>query len=118
MYRLTAGVLLVLLLVSVIAPVALAASAPLQACCTRKCCAGKAPHTHPSSERSFDTPACCHQDCGCSFTVSLWAELATPVSVGSACPSAVLPPDSRLLSWGKLQDASHSVRGPPLSSIA
>ncbi len=119
MHRLTARLLLVLLLVSVFAPVALAASTPPQtACCLRNCCRGKAVCRHTSADPSFDIPSRCDQDCSRSVIVSIWAELSLPVSVGATCPLSLLSSASRLLAPSKERDASHSGRGPPQTSIA
>lgn len=73
MHRLTARVLLILLLVGTLAPVALAISAPsLHACCMRKPMRGAAT---PNAEFYAPRPCCGHHCCP-TLTVSHWAHAA------------------------------------------
>jgi hypothetical protein len=75
MHRLTARILLSLLLVSAFAPVALAFSAPLP---QHACCVRKAHHCHESAtpesgQRSIGAQDCCNHDCCRAVTTSQWA---------------------------------------------
>jgi hypothetical protein len=119
MHGLTARLLLILSLVSVLSPVGLAASAaPQQTCCVRKCCKGKASHNHESSNLALQAPACCQQNCRCSLPVSQCAGVALRATSVASHPSSILLPEMSSLLGVKERHAAHSVRGPPTSSIA
>lgn len=120
MHHVTARALLVLLLGSVIAPVASATLQPAQPqfCCARKCCRGKPAHTLPAPDRTVEAPPCSRQDCSRALTGSLWAELPLPVSPEAVRPSAILPPDFSRHQLGKEPYATRDVRGPPPLSLA
>lgn len=113
MYRLTARLLLILLLVGTFAPVALAISAPPpHACCMRKM------HSHDSPETEFRALDCGSHDCCRPLTTSHAAQLrpqpsahATPVS---AALLLLLPPADATADVG----TAHSGRAPPSFSIA
>src|SRR5580692_9390779 len=87
MHRLTARLLLVLLLVGVFVPVALAISAtPAHACCMRK-----PMHGRPSHDAEFQgPPGCCQHDCCRPLTVSQSAHLTPAVCSQVAPASATL----------------------------
>jgi hypothetical protein len=115
MHRLTARLLLILLLAGIFTPVALALTAPMpHACCMRK------PMHEPGSQDSefHAPPGCCNHDCCRPLTVSQWADLGTGVTTCSSLPAARL--QSRTLPANVLSLMHHvlSVRGPPQFSIA
>src|SRR5690349_9973443 len=114
MRRLTARILLVLLLVGVFAPAALAIASPApHACCMRKPLNRQTPH-----EAQFNTPGCCSHNCCGPLTVSPWAQ--TKPSRGSAVNprSASLLSELRPLLRTLDRHDGHSGRAPPSSSIA
>ena len=114
MYRLTARLLVVLLLVGVFAPAALAISVPApHACCMRKPMARQTPH-----DAQFNTPACCNHNCCRPLTVSQWAQIRPSRSIRIAAPSAGLLAESRPVRRTAINDDAHSGRAPPFSSIA
>jgi len=114
MHRLTARVLLTLLLVGVFAPLALAISAPApHACCMRKPMSGDAA---PSSQFSA-TPDCCNHDCCRVLTISQWARLVAARSHRSLT-GAELSPQLTTASGGCGAGILHSGRSPPQFSIA
>jgi len=84
MHRATARFLLVLLLVGIFVPVALAISAaPAHACCLRK-----PMHGRPSHDAQFQAPpACCQHDCCRPLTASRGAHL-TSKTCAQATPAA------------------------------
>src|SRR5580693_2506113 len=84
MHRLTARLLLTLMLVGTLAPVALAISAPApHACCMRK-----PMHTHGSNDAEFRAPATrCQHDCCHALTGFRSAQLK-PASVTSVTPAS------------------------------
>src|SRR6516164_9424182 len=85
MHRRTARFLLILLLVGVFAPVALAISAPVpHACCLRK-----AMHDHASHNAAFQSlPGCCQHDCCHPVPVSQWARLSPRANTTVALAAA------------------------------
>jgi hypothetical protein len=115
MHRLTARLLLTLLLVGVFVPVALAISAPApHACCMRK-----PMHHHGAHDSEFNAPpACCNHDCCRPLTVSHWAQLRPPADAFVACLAANLPLPAKSVNLTTAVDASHSGRAPPQFSIA
>jgi len=115
MHRLTARSLLVLLLVGVFAPVALAISAPpVHACCMRK-----PMHQPGSHDSTFNTPpGCCQHDCCRPLTVSQWAHV-TPSANALATPAfAILQSDRQAHHFATSLNYAHSGRAPPQFSIA
>ena len=114
MHRLTARLLLILLLVSAFAPLALAISTPEpHACCLRK----------PMREGQRDPeiqsrPDCCRHDCCRPLTVSLWAHFAPQANARVTSTSVPLPSELRLIHRTSSGNRSDSVRAPPQFSIA
>jgi hypothetical protein len=115
MHRLTARLLLVLLLVGVLVPVALAISAtPPHACCRRKPL-----HDRSSHNAEFQAPPeCCQHDCCRPLTVSQWAHI-TPRACAQDTPvSATLKSDRRAIRFATSVSRAHSGRAPPQFPIA
>jgi hypothetical protein len=115
MHRLTAGFVLILLLVSVFAPVALAisASAP-HACCMRK-----PMHDRASHNSEFQTlPGCCQRDCCRPLTVSQWAQISPQPNAQIAPASTTLQSGRRPIYFATTVNRAHSGRAPPQFSIA
>jgi hypothetical protein len=114
MHRLTARLLLILLLVSVFAPVALAISTPApHACCMRKA------HDGDRQDSEFQAPAdCCQHSCCRPLTVSLWAHVQLSTNTHVVPASVPLPSDLGTIHRISRGDRSHFVRGPPQLSIA
>jgi len=111
MHRLTARLLLVLLLVGTFAPVALAISAPLpHACCMRK-----PMHEHGSRSLAAQAADEGHHNCCSPVTTAHWAELESGVHSTVRPPLAFLPPDSHPRLRSNYDAALQPVRGPPLS---
>ena len=110
MYRLTARLLLVLLLVGTLAPVALAISAPPpHACCMRK-----ALHDHGSRSVELQAVGNHHNNCCPPVTTAHWAELGSGINAGTNLLSVNLPPDLPPLFRSNDGNAIHPVRGPPI----
>jgi hypothetical protein len=116
MTRLIARLLLVLSMTGILVPLALAA-APQPACCVRKCCKGKAPHTHESSGASVQGPSCCRQNGVPSLTVSNFATLASSLIVAAYACISLLDEKRASRPYHKFFLASHGVRGPPQSVL-
>jgi len=114
MHRLTARLLLILLLVGVFAPVALAISATApHACCLRKAMHNSSPHN-----TTFHAPAsCCNHDCCRPLTVSHWAELSPPANACAAPAATTLQATLRQARRTTGNDPAHSGRAPPQFSI-
>jgi hypothetical protein len=115
MHRLTARLLLVLLLVGVFAPVALAISAaPAHACCLRKPMHGRASH-----DAEFHAPpGCCQHDCCRSLTVSQWAHLSPPATDQRTLACTSLRSAARPIGFATNVSRIYSGRAPPQLSIA
>jgi hypothetical protein len=115
MHRLTARFVLVLLLVGVFAPVALAISAPApHACCLRK-----PMHDRSSHNSEFNAPpGCCQHDCCRPLTVSQWANLSPAASAQRTAASTTLQSDQRPTHFAADLKNAHSGRAPPQFSIA
>ena len=114
MYRRTASLLLTLMLVGVLAPVALAISAPpLHACCARK------PLHHRGLSAAELRPVSnhCQHDC-CHALAGLRAVSLKPLNHGVNCVSHRLPPPENSPARADLNYSSRFVRGPPQVSIA
>jgi hypothetical protein len=112
MYRLTARLLLTLLLVGIFAPVAMAISAPApHACCLRK------PQHSPHSS-SVRAAKCGNHDCCRTATTANWAQGAPQHDTGLLLPSTSLrldiSPDFRITRF----DIARPVRAPPAPAIA
>jgi hypothetical protein len=115
MHRLTARLLLVLLLVGVFVPVALAISAtPPHACCTRKPMHGRASH-----DAEFQAPpGCCQHDCCRPLTVSQWAHVTPAASVAWMSASRSLRLEQRPIRFASKINSVHCGRAPPQFPIA
>jgi hypothetical protein len=115
MHRAIARLLLVLLLVGVLAPVALAISAaPPHACCLRK-----PMHGRPSHDAQLQALlGCCQHDCCRASTVSQSAHLRSSASrrVRPAC--TILQSGRRSTPLSINVNDAHSGRAPPQFSIA
>jgi len=109
MQRWTARFLLLLLLAGVVAPAALALTAPaMHACCVRQ-----GMRCHSAHEAQFATPACCGHGGRKPLMVSHWAE-SHSLCCGSISPvESGLAPRPRSLAVNAGLDASQSGRAPP-----
>jgi hypothetical protein len=115
MYRLTARFVLILLLVSVFAPVALAISAPA----AHACCLRKPMHDRSTHNSEFNAPlGCCQHDCCRPLTVSQWAHLTPSANLQITSPSATLQSSRRPVCFATIVNSAHSGRSPPQFSIA
>jgi|SRR5580692_4324427 hypothetical protein len=114
MHRLTARLLLILLLVGIFAPVALAISAPApHACCMRK-----PMHERGSNGAELSTiPARCNHDCCHALTVSQSPHLLPSAGTQVATFSTQLPVERTTVNRSDLLQSSHSDRAPPQLSI-
>src|SRR5579863_3170294 len=115
MHRSTARLLLVLLLVGVFTPVALAISAaPAHACCLRK-----PMHGRPSHDAQFEAPpGCCQHDCCRSLTVSRTANLTSKTCTQALSASTILQSERELIRFSASVNHAHSGRAPPQCFIA
>ena len=113
MRKLTARILLTLSLVGVLAPLALAISAPApHACCMRKAHDVDNNHHHIQASAT-----CCNHDCCRTVTVSQWAELS---STGANFAANFTAKREKLAQSSLLptrNDSTHSGRAPPTLSI-
>jgi hypothetical protein len=121
MQRLTARFVLLLLLVSMFAPAALAISQSSTSgcCCARKCCIRK--HRHPTATPSgpqIQSRDRCYNNCRCSLVVPNWAEPSLAALAGASAPSALLASESPSTNQRHGSLRSLSTRGPPPFSIA
>ncbi len=110
MQRWTARLLLILLLVGVLAPVGLAATAPEpHACCKRH-------PMHDAAQHGMEfhaPPSCCNHDCCRSVTVSQWAQ-AKPAAHASFQPSTTTRRSAvQPVHLTSAVDSAHSGRAPP-----
>ena len=114
MHRVTARFVLVLLLVGLFAPVALAISAPApHACCLRK-----PMHDRSCHNSEFNaSPGCCQRDCCRPLTVSQWAHLTPPASAQRTSASTTLQSERRPIHVATPVNDAHSGRAPPQFSI-
>jgi hypothetical protein len=115
MHRQTARLLLVLLLVGVFVPVALAISAtPPHACCMRK-----AMHDRASHNAEFQAPpGCCQHDCCRPLIVSQWAHLTARACAPVTPASATLQSERQAIHYATSVNHAHSGRAPPQFSMA
>jgi hypothetical protein len=115
MHRRTARFVLILLLVGVFAPVALAISAPApHACCLRK-----PMHDRSSHNSEFKAPpGCCQHDCCRPLPVSQWAHLTPPASAQPTPASTTKQSGQRPTPFAVDANSTHSGRAPPKFSIA
>jgi hypothetical protein len=111
MYRLTARLLLVLLLAGTVVPVAMAVSAPApHACCVRK-----PMHDHGSDGREIQAVGGQNHNCCPPVTTAHWAELVSGIDSNTHPVLTYLSPDLRPLLRSNDAHALQPVRGPPLS---
>jgi hypothetical protein len=111
MYRLTARLLLALLLASTLVPVALAISAPSpHACCMRK-----PMHQHSSGTSDIQAVDGQRHNCCPPVTAAHWAELRSGIGSSVHPLLACLSPDLQPLRLTNQANALRPVRGPPLS---
>jgi hypothetical protein len=113
MRDLTARLLLVLLLVSTLAPVALAISTPTP----HTCCMRKPMRDAQRDSEIQSTPDCCRHDCCRLFTVSLWAHLQPSANTSVIPASVPLPFELSPMHRTAAAKRSDSVRAPPQFSI-
>lgn len=111
MYRLTARLLLVLLLASTFVPVAMAMSGPVpHACCMRK-----PMHDHGSGSREIGEVAGRTGNCCPPVTTAHWAELGSEIESNTHPLLAYLLPDAHPSLHSDHAVSLRPVRGPPLS---
>jgi len=115
MHRLTARLLLILLLAGVFTPLALAITAPMpHACCMRK-----PMHDAGSHDSQFQAPpSCCDHDCCRPLTVSQWADVQPGDATCRSLPTTRLQCDAPRADVLSFIYQAPSVRGPPQFSIA
>jgi len=114
MRKLTARILLTLSLVGVLAPLALAISAPpMHACCMRKAHDVDNDHHHIRASAT-----CCNHDCCRTVTVSQWAELSSTGANFAANLSAQRQKLAQSILLPTRNDSAHSGRAPPTLPIA
>jgi hypothetical protein len=110
MHRVTAKLLLILLLVGVSAPAALAITLPSpHACCLRKPMHGRTSHNAEFN----GPPGCCQHDCCRPLTVSQWAQLTQSQRSQGIPTSSTLQARARPSTCAAVTDQSHSGRAPP-----
>jgi hypothetical protein len=110
MHRLTARLLLVLLLLGTLGPVAMAISGPApHACCMRR-----PMHDHGSADHEIQAVRGENRSCCPPVTTSHWAELGSGIDSSTHPLLAVLSLDSRSLRIIYQPDTLRPVRGPPL----
>jgi hypothetical protein len=109
MHRLTARLLLVLLLAGIFVPVAMAVTAPLpHACCMRK-----PMQNHGSSSRALQAVGSEHRSCCPPVTTAHWAELESGIDSNIHPPLAYLAPVSHTVLHSHYRNSLQPVRGPP-----
>jgi hypothetical protein len=115
MHRATARLLLVLLLMGVFVPVALAISAaPPHACCIRK-----PMHGRPSHDAQFQAPpGCCQHDCCRPLTVSRGVHLTSKTCAQATPASTILQSEREPIGFASSVNHAPSGRAPPPFSIA
>ncbi len=115
MHRLTARLFLVLLLVSVFAPSALAVAAPApHACCLRM----KHDCTETSHGPQFQAlPTCCNRDCCRPLLSSQWVGNPQPRIVYVTPVSSPLSSSLLSVHHSDARSTSHSGRAPPQFSF-
>lgn len=114
MHRLTARLLLLLLLASVFAPAALAISTPdPHACCRR------AHHPFSGQSELLSLPECCRRgDCSLPLTVFLWGGVPSQATFFVAPFRITIQSKDDPIRRIKPPNSTHPVRGPPTFSIA
>jgi hypothetical protein len=111
MVRLTAKLLLGLLLASTFVPAVMAISAPApHACCMRK-----PMHDHGSGTGDVQAVGGQHgQNCCPPVTTAHWADVAVGIDSNTHPLRAYLPPDSHPALYSYHANLLRPVRGPPL----
>src|ERR1700690_2847107 len=111
MYRLTARLLLVLLLAGTFVPVAMAVSAPVpHACCMRKPMRDHGSGSHEIQAVSGPNGNCCPP-----VTTAHWAELESGIQSNAHPLLAYLLPNAHPILHSDHAVSLRPVRGPPLS---
>ena len=111
MHRLTARLLLVLLLAGIFVPAVMAVTAPLpHACCMRK-----PMHNHGSSSRDLQAVSGQNRSCCPPVTTAHWAELGSGIDSNVHPLLAYLAPVSPAVLHSDYGNSLQPVRGPPLS---
>ncbi|HKS76589.1 MAG TPA: hypothetical protein VJQ82_25470 [Terriglobales bacterium] len=111
--RWIARLLLLLMVVGVMAPAALAfTSTSLHACCARK-----GMHCHSPRERQVQTPGCCGHDCCRSMVTAHWAQ-STVYRGWIAGTSRGFVHALPALNFAMAPDLAHAGRAPPTSFLA
>ena len=114
MQRFTARLLLVLVLVGVLAPAGLAATAaPAHACCRRH----PIPDATAGGVQIKALPACCNHDCCRSVTVSQWANVCPAGRCFATFALTSAPSISFVAFPASAVDHAHSGRAPPQFSV-
>jgi len=111
--QLTARFLLVLLLVSVFAPAAMALAAPA----SHACCMRKGMHEHGSSEPQLSSINCCERNCCGPLTVSFVADLRPGFKAQAASVSLAQKAEPHLSRSLLIDRSPQSERAPPSSSL-
>jgi hypothetical protein len=109
MRALTARLMLVLSLVGVLAPGALALAAPP----SHACCMRKGMHEHSSSQPQISSVNCCERSCCRPLTVPDFAELRPVVRTQDASSSSFLHRDAELSRSLLIDRSPDSGRAPP-----
>ena len=112
MQRFIARVVVVLMLVGVFAPAALAAAAPA----AHACCMRKPMHEAAPNQAAFGVRYCGHHECCRSLAVSQWAEPSPAGAQYSWQQSTTLDPEWKVIYRTAELLGSHFVRGPPVVS--
>jgi len=113
MLRLTARLLLVVLLIGIFTPVALAISTPpVHACCMRKPL-----HDHASHQAQFQALDCCQHNCCRPLTVARWAQPRPPVGAHRDGGAVIVFSEAPTVRPATILAASQSVRAPPSSFL-
>ena len=112
MHRLTARLLLLVMLVGTLAPISMALSQES----SHACCLRKQPHQHSSRELSFDSRHCNH-DCCRSLAQSQWAQPRPPVMPRVADKAASLATGAASSDHNFILRSPRSVRAPPAATV-
>ena len=110
MHRLTARLLLILVLVGTFVPMALAITAPPQ----HACCMRKPMHMHGAKSAEWHAVDCGRHSCCGSPTVPHWAQPSPPLGAHATHLPAALLADAHIVPRARQFNAVLSVRGPPL----
>ena len=111
MHRLTARLLLVLLLTGTLVPVAMAVAAPApHACCMRKPMQNRG-----SGSREMQAVSGQNRNCCPPVTTAHWADLGSGIDSSTHPLLAYLSPGARPVQYSNHANALQPVRGPPVS---